>query len=243
MVANATPSLACQEPGGAAPPPAPQLLAVLRRITGDFLPGACHSCRLGDRTVPDRHQRQRRRPASQPVFRRRPARPVLAAGSDVQSSTSLLCRAPRRAAPGRPRANPVPGAVRKRLPFIQRFDLAECNAVRVREADRISVGAAERLPHPHSRTNADAHPGTYPDAYPHTNAHAKANTHANAHANANTHANAHANTHPHAHTHADANTDAHTDPNPNANTDAHAHADSDPDANTDARAAGDHVRR
>jgi hypothetical protein len=172
---------------------------------------------LGDRPVPDRHER-RHRPAGQPLPRGRPARPVLAAGSDLQPPAAFLRLSPEQlASTDRARADRLRDAVQQRSahdechPIIQRLNLAKRDAVGCPYA------------HPHSHTDPDTYPDphAYTDTYPHPHAHAHPYTDANAHPNAyaNTHPDAYANTHAHAYTDANANayTDADTHP------DAHAH--------------------
>jgi hypothetical protein len=79
-------------PTGPSPAPPVGIPAVLRRTDPGPLPGARHSQRLGDRSVPDRCHWKRGR-HGEPLFRGRSARPVLAAGSDVQPAAPLLRRA------------------------------------------------------------------------------------------------------------------------------------------------------
>jgi hypothetical protein len=214
----------------------PRLLAVRRRADRRLLPGPRDPCRLGDWTVPDRHQRQCRRPASEPVLRGRPARPVLAAGSHLQPSAPVFRRPAGRVSPGRARAHAVHQREgnRKRHSFSQHLNLAE--------RDGISVGTAERHGHPNAigRPHADADPcsHTNADAQADAHAHPDANTHAdaNAHAHANPDTHAHANSDTHAHANPDTHAHAHADANTHANPDAHAHA------NPDARAVRHHHR-
>ena len=79
-------------PTGPSPAPPVRIPAVLRRTDPGPLPGARHSQRLGDRSVPDRCHWKRGR-HGEPLFRGRSARPVLAAGSHLQPAAPLLRRA------------------------------------------------------------------------------------------------------------------------------------------------------
>ena len=173
---------------------------------------------MGDRPLPDRRDRQRRGSDSQPVFRGRPACPLLAAGSDLQPSAPLLCRSSEQPTAGSARA--------------QRFiDVAKRGAFWVRGPDGNAVAELERVPHADAlgRRNTDAHAHIRADAVAYANPHiyADADAHADADSDANTNTDAypHTHTHTHTHTYAHAHADTDTDTYAHPNTDTYAYPD------------------
>ena len=166
---------------------------------------------MGDRSVPDRCHGERGRLA-EPLFRGRPARPVLAAGSHLQPAAPVLRRAAEwhRTTDRGPGTNPVSDAVAvwKRQRVGGREPIGQCLALgepkrlglSKREPIGVTVGQPKRLAHaePNSNPDANTHTNSDPDAY--------SNTHADPDAYPYAYSNTHAD--PDAYPHAYSNTDA-----------------------------------
>lgn len=137
-------------------PPEVRLLAAWGWIDRARFPGARHPRRLGDWTVPDRHQRRRPNPVG-PLFCRRPALAVLGPGSDLQPSAAVLRRAPEQLVPaGRASSGHVALGRRdgnaRRYPVSRRFELAK----------RIARVDADAWPDARAHSKRDAYTSANP---------------------------------------------------------------------------------
>ena len=221
-------------------------MAVPGRPDRRLLCGARHPAGLGNRSLPDRRDRQRSRPRGHPVPGRRPPRPLLAAGPDIHPAAPFL-RGPAayNLAPDCPGACWFTQLIQQALPeqfplrisvsFVQPERVAErltigecirigqCLGVYVRVAICLAIRFSDAEPFSvrnsdaNTHTNADANTDAYTDTNP--DAHAHPNTYA--YADAYPHAHAYTDTDPYPDTHANTYPDTHAD----AHADAHSHSE------------------